>query len=174
MALQTSGANADSYVTLAEIDTYWSNRDYRKNLAGIGWDEAADDAAREAAAREGTQYVEAEFSHRFIAGRLSPTQALWFPTYATYDNFGRVISGSIPSCVKDAVCELALESLSTRLNLPKDRGGGIKSAKVGPIEVEYQADAPAKRTYEFAMQILRPVIRGYGTGSGGRAETRRF
>lgn len=155
MALDVTGSDAESYVSVAEADTYWSNRN------NATWAALSGDVAKEAALREATQFIDAQYRDRFVGHIQSTTQNLEWPRLNAYDRSGRYLNG-IPQAVKDACCELALAALSSRLVPVEERGGQVtrKKVKAGPVESEtvYRDTAPSGRTYDFADRLLSSVL----------------
>jgi hypothetical protein len=148
----------DSYVTLSESNTYWSNRN------NSTWSSASD-ANKEKAIREATQYIDGAYT--FIGVMTSSSQALAFPrsgVYITEGNFrGRSIAGDvIPDQIKSATCELALEALGERLD--PTNNDSIAKVKVDVIEVDYADFAPSKKTFSFVSKLLSGLV---STSSGG-------
>ncbi len=133
---------ANSYVTVAEADTYHSDR------ANAAW--TGEDAAKQAALIKATDYIEQNYQGRWLGTEDSTTQPLSFPR--TID------SGVIPDRLKQAVCVLALESLSNELNPVLDRA--VKREKVDVIEVEYMDNAKAGKSRPAIDGLLRPFIGG--------------
>jgi hypothetical protein len=145
----------DTYLSLTDANTYWSNRN------NADWS-AASTAAKEAALREATQYVDGAFN--FIGDQII-TNVLAWPRYdvrieqgnfagVTYDHL------TIPPQIKNAVAELALEALTARLAPSKERGGLVKREKVDVIEIEYMDFAPSGKSYSFVSMLLKPLTRG--------------
>ncbi len=135
-------AGANSYVTVAYADTY--NTD-RGNAAWTG-----DDAVKEAALIKATDYIEQKYAGRWISTPQSETQDLSWPR--TFD------AGVIPDRLMQAVCVLALESLSDDLNPVQDRA--VKREKVDVIEVEYMDTAQNGKTRPAVDGLLRPYVSG--------------
>lgn len=145
----------DTYLTLADANTYWANR------SNSDW-AAATDATKEKALREATQYIDGAFN--FI-GDQNPNNVLAWPRYnvfVTQGNFAGISfdSVTIPPQIKNATAELALDALSARLAPSADRGGAIKREKVDVIETEYMDFAPSGKVYSFAAMILKPLTTG--------------
>jgi hypothetical protein len=149
----------DSYVTLAEANTYWSARN------NSTWS-AASDANKEKAIREATQYLDGAYS--FIGFMTSFTQPLAFPRNGVViekGNFaGRSVeSSAIPDQVKMATFELALEALGERLE--PTNNDSISKVKVDVIEVDYADFAPSKKTFSFVTKILDGLILSSSNGA---------
>jgi len=144
----------DSYVSLDNADAY-ATAHFTGTLSAT-WS-GADDTTKEAALREATQYLDGKFdwigSH---PGGVS--QVLGWPRNNAVDHEGRHVTG-IPQRVADATVELAGLAISGRLVPASDRGGEIKRAKVGPLEVEYSDQAPVTRSFRFVRQILKGLTR---------------
>lgn len=145
----------DSYISTADADSYWSQRN------NATW-AAASTAAKEAALREATQYLDGAFD--WIGDLQSDTQSLAWPrlnAYITMGPFrGKLVTESYPQKIKDATCELALQALSERLEPVQDRGGDIKRERVGDLEVEYMDGARSTKSFGFARKLLRGYYRG--------------
>jgi len=145
----------DTYLSVADADTYWSNRN------DSVWS-AATDSNKESALREATQYVDGAFN--FIGTQKITNTLAWPRLSATvlHGNFKGVTydSTTIPPQIKDAVAELALEALSARLAPSRERGGAIKREKVDVIEVEYMDFAPSGKSFSFVTMLLKPLLSG--------------
>lgn len=148
----------DTYLSVADADTYWTNR----NNSVWG---AATTAAKEAALREATKYVDGAFN--FVGNQILANVLAWprDGVFIESGNFaGKVYDNvTIPPQVKDAVAELALEALSADLAPTLARGGAVKREKVDVIEVEYMDFAPSGKVYAFASMILKPLTVGTKT-----------
>ena len=148
----------DTYLSVADADTYWSNRN------NADW-AAADNADKEKALRESTQYLDSAYN--FIGTQII-TNVLAWPRYDVFicdGNFAGLSydSTTIPPQIKAAVAELALEALTARLAPSKDRGGLVKREKVDVIEIEYMDFAPSGKSYAFVSGILKPLTVGSST-----------
>jgi hypothetical protein len=148
----------DTYITLTEANTYWSNRN------NSVW-AAASDPAKEAALREATQYVDSAYT--FIGEQILTNVLAWprYNAYVTTGNLKDVFydANTIPPQVKNACAELALSALGGRLIAVKDRGGMVKREKVDVIEIEYSDQAPAGKTYTFVAMLLKGLTVGSST-----------
>ena len=180
MALNSTAgdAAAESYFSIAEADTYFSNRGLTL------W--TGTDAAKEAAARLGTQYLDNNYRNRWVGIRSTQTQALAWPrvdgsrggreqsfgtgfTYPLQDSDGfDIASNVVPAQVKQAAMEAALLALSgTTLEPTLDRGGRIKSIskQVGPLSksITYEDGASARATYTAIDGYLRGLVQSRGS-----------
>ena len=146
----TVGTN--SYISVADADTYFSDRNNSTWSAGSN-------ANKEKALIEATQYIDGAFS--FIGTQKLGNVLAWprHDVIINKGNFKGVIydADTIPPQVKDACCELALQALDASLIEVKDRGGAVKRTKVDVIETEYFDFAASGKSYTFAAMILKPV-----------------
>lgn len=147
---------AESYVTVVEADTYWTDRNNQD------WDDAADEA-KEAALREAQQFLDATYD--WIGTRVLATQELDWPRWVIYDRERRaILHNEIPKYVKQAQMELALQALSGRLLDSQERAGMVLSETVGPLAVTYSQGAPGGRTYPFVDALVSGLINGKSVG----------
>ena len=99
--------NADSYVSVADCDTYHANHSGSTTWSG------ATTANKEKALRLATQYLDAKYERRFVGVRFSLEQSLHWPrSYVQQYDIYSVSKTEVPSELKDACCELALKQLS--------------------------------------------------------------
>lgn len=152
MALDATvgGASSNSYLTLAEADTYFDDR------AITAWTGSTyTDDQKEAALIQATSWIDNTF--QFIGEIDDTTQRLAWPRDAAYDKEGRLVGDTThPEQVKNAVCEAALAYLvEGSLQATTKRGGLIKREKVGDLEVEYMGGAAGATTYPQATAYLK-------------------
>lgn len=156
----TGLANANSYVSQADADTYFANR------ANTVW-AAADNDAKAAALIQATQYLDTRYA--FKGERLTTTQALawprqqspirvpvgiWTDVYAGTDSqFQWPVKR-----VKDATCEAALRALAGPLYA--DQAATVKdSVKVGPITVQKSRERNGGQVrIAIIDDLLRPLL----------------
>lgn len=154
----TGLAAANSYVSVADADTYHGDR------GNDGW--TGTDAVKQAALIKATQFIDGTYA--FIANNaqrdpltgfggplVSNDQALSWPRVNVIDKQNRPITG-VPQKVKDATCELALLALSDDLLPTEDRA--TKREKVGDLEVEYMDSAANHKRYPYVTRLLRDLI----------------
>lgn len=148
MALTTEDgtglADAESYASVSEADTYFSN------LSNASW--TGTDAVKEAALRKATTYLDAVYN--WTGYIYSATQSLNWPRTSVYDKQGRNLAESVPTLVKQATFELALASLSADLLPSINNSNFAKREKVGELEIEYRDDAPTMKQYKFVDALL--------------------
>lgn len=138
MSLTTTpkSASADSYVSVADADTYLTT--YRRYATE--WDDA-DTAAREAVLRWSTNLLDLHVD--WFGYPTTQTQALRFPRVGLVDRDGRNIDqDTIPTLLERATAELALALLQrNRTEEPAALGRGIERLKVDVIEIKIKASA---------------------------------
>lgn len=147
----------DTYITVAEADSYWSDRN------NSTWSDATT-ADKEKALREATAFLDGQYDY---IGEMTDldSQILAWPrsgaliTQGAYK--GRIFDvDEVPQKLKDAQAELALNALSDNLRPVQDRGGNIKREKVDVIEIEYSDFAPSQKTFDFVNLLLRGLTKG--------------
>lgn len=152
--------DADSYVSLAYVDSYNSSRDN-----DASW-EAATDAEKEQAIREATQYLDAEFGTRFVGRRGSKEQALdWPRIYATDRNDYAIDTNEIPARLQQVTAVMAIRAVSETLiadGTTDDTNKVAETIKVGPITVseEFSPSKQTSKIYSLAAKLLSPIIGG--------------
>lgn len=110
---------------------------YHLALGNTSWADRPD--LQESSLVRATQMLDLLYGPKYISRKTTKQQALLFPRLGFYDNNQDFIAGNeIPTAVKNAVCELALEIVTangTEL-LVANPAAGIKSVtqKVGDLE----------------------------------------
>jgi len=148
---------ANSYISLADADTYHSDR------ANTDW-AAATEAERNAALIKATQWLDGRYRSRWVGYRKTDDQTLDWPRYDAYDSDGYYLdSDAVPARIKYAEAEAALAIVDgTDLSPSLDRGGKVKREKVGPIDTEYFDGAPARTV----LTVVSDLVKGYVSGPG--------
>lgn len=144
------GTDSNSYVTLAESETYFENRPFSTD-----WIALTDD--------EKSQYL--IYSTMMIDNMLVPygtiasdTQALNFPREDLYDCNGREIEDDvIPDGIKRAQMEQAIYLFSSGdiTSKPSLLTQGFKSAKVGDLSITVDKLNVANKLADQTMNFLR-------------------
>lgn len=142
----TGKSNAESYISVADADTYHSNRG-NDDWAGLTTSQ------KERLLRIATDYMVAVYRLRWDGYRYVNTQALDWPriyvpvrdicsvnAYPEYVDFDIV-----PVQVQNACAEFALKANSE--TLLEDQSQVTIREKVGPIEVEYDKFSPQFKRY---------------------------
>lgn len=159
--ITTPGAiDADSYASLTFADAWHAMRGH------TAW-AAATVAAREAAKRRSTLWLDARFRRRFPG---SPTfgrdQALEWPRIDARDCYGRKISSTIiPVEVMKADAEAALYELEEPgmlmpVNAPATQEQVEKSITAGPVSITYADSATSGGTGGAAPAPHIPAVIG--------------
>lgn len=147
-------AGTDVYADLAEADAYFVDRDV------AAWP-AATVAAREAALRRATAYLDGRY--RWVGILAVASQPLGWPRLSAWDSEGRPLD-SIPTRLKQACAELALIALGEDLAPPAERGGRVLSEQVGPVSLRYAADAPSGRAFPYVDLLLKGLFQEDASG----------
>ena len=160
----TGLANAESYASVAEADTYHTAR------GNTGW-EAVDD--KEAALRKATDYMLQTYSMRWVGDRATNTQALdWPRTDATRKNVttgqgwyqDTYSSTIVPTEVKRACAELALKAATASLS--EDLGPEVSAESVsGAVSVTYAQGSRRTIKYSAVDGILMPALKDGGSSA---------
>lgn len=145
----TGLADAESYITVAELKSFCTSRGY--SLAG------SSDTVLEQRLRQAATYIDTIL--RYKGSKLSSGQALEFPRESLTDDAGLAVAG-VPRRVKQAAGELAYKALAEALYQDLERGGKVVSESVGPISTTYADDAPGGKVWTLAHNLLAPYVRG--------------
>lgn len=129
--------SANSYISVADADAYFAER------GNAAW-AALDNAAKEVALIQGTEFIDLRWGQKLKGGQVSTEQALAFPRSGVYSAQGALYSAdSVPRRVALACCEYALQSTAGALyGTPAAPSSGEvkkKKVQVGPVvtETEY-------------------------------------
>jgi len=157
----TGLANAESYVSVVDANTYHSN------YGNDTWTDL-DTAVKEQLLRKATDYMVAQYRLQYAGYRRYSTQSLdWprlyvplidslsanvFPQYVDFD--------IVPVTVKNACAELALKAYTAILM--QDLTQGVIREKVDVIEVEYDKFSPQQTRYEQIDAMLSVFFKQQG------------
>lgn len=157
-------ANATSYASEAETDTYFTDHG-----APVSWT-GATTSAKETALMLATQYIDNRFQQRWKGQKSGNVQALDWPRgwVSDYDGYA-VDSASVPKQVKDAAAEAALRSIDDGAldpDVQADAGVISQRDKVGPLETEthfasggiVDTAGDAVTTYRIIDRILSELL----------------
>jgi hypothetical protein len=154
-----ASASANSYVTVAEVDTFCSN------YGLTSWATLAT-ANKESAIIRGMSFIE---TFNFKGYKTSVDNPLEWPRACVYDdNPGNYIAGievyinEIPKGLKRAVCRAAYEESEEQDVLQQSADVGIKRQKVDVIEIEYEGRNPAQTVYPVIKGFLKNLIEDSG------------
>lgn len=163
----TGLAGAETYLSVADADSYHAS------LGQTAW--TGTDAAKEAALRKGSRYLDARYQRLWNGQRVNGRdQGLMWPRYSATDVEGwPVASDAVPVEVERAAAEAALRELEDPGSLSPDvtnsAGGTVIREKVGPLEVEYAEGSTGRLRplVQVLDDILAPLLGGGATGSFG-------
>jgi hypothetical protein len=159
MALETEDgtakANAESLITVADADTYFTGRGIT-NWATLSTTE------KEQALRRATDFMEQAYGQKWKGERTTHTQALSWPRYEVCANGFDVDSDVVPVAVQRACAEMALRAAAGEL--APDVGRLAKREKVDVIETEYESGALPYVRYRTVDNLLGPYLEG-GNGA---------
>jgi len=144
----TGKSDAQSYVSSSDIATY-------AQLYGLTPPASANPAIMQA-----MRFIEGMYFDRWIGIKKTEEQALAWPrAYAVRRDGYSISESTIPQCLKDAVCALALKVTDGEDLLPKfTRSDVALEEQVGPLRVKYAAGAPAIAIYRDIEAILIPIV----------------
>lgn len=152
--------DANSYVSVADCDTYHSNHSGSTTWSG------ATTANKEKALRLATQYLDAKYERRWIGVRFSLEQRLHWPrSYVEQYDIYTISTTTIPRELKDACCELALKQLSdTDLAPDITNPGNIAEEEVSAGSVssrtKYVGGGKSQtKSYTLVRHLLQPLLR---------------
>jgi hypothetical protein len=157
-------AGAESYISVADADTYHANR------ANTAWDSVDD---KEAALRKATDYMVQMYRQRWKGFRKTSTQPLDWPRslvalepavdgmdgteYFTGAAFTYIVpNDTVPTEVKNACAEFALRAAVGELAADVDRLAS--SEKIGPITITYEPLATPLKRYVAIEALLGPFL----------------
>lgn len=126
-------ANAESYASVVEADTYHAS------LGNTAWAASTvTNEAKEIALRQATQYLDRVYGRRFKGERYTKTQALRWPREDVEDPEGDELTPTtLPPALKSACIELALRALAADLvpDIAAPATIANESVSVGPISL---------------------------------------
>lgn len=138
--------------------TYASPTDLNAYATARGLSIPADNDSRERLLIKAMDFLELQES-RFQGSRVSGDQALAWPRYGVTLNGFTVADDSIPTTLKNALCQLAVDANSLDL-MPNGTGRSIIRQKVDVIETEYEPTGSGSVQPELnkAMAFLSPLF----------------
>ena len=140
----TGLSNADSFVSVAYADTYFTTR-------GVtAWDSFTD---KESRLIKATDYIEAVYSEAWKGTTLNDTQSLSFP---------RIIDDATvyPDRLLKAVCELAYKANSGDLLVDVEQR--TIEEKIDVITVKYAEYSDQKTQYSMVYGLISPYLMSSG------------
>jgi hypothetical protein len=169
----TGKTDANTYVSRADATSHLEG-----HLYATGWT-GATDANKDAALAMATRIIDAGMN--FNGAKTEQAQALQWPRYQcinsdagdlqglSVENGTLQLSGyyydanEIPKCLKDATCEMALFLLRSDRTADHD-GVGLRSARIGPLEVAFSKGDTRTILPEVVQMFLSKL--GYVVGRG--------
>ena len=140
----TGLSNAQSYISVADFQAYWTAR-------GMDYT-GEDDETIEIWLILATKYADANYNWD---GMIATTdQSLNIPRVNWYDKQGRDLNYMVPSFIKYGVCELA--AIRQADNFETTATTGVKSESYGPVSITYSGDGGSSKViYTTAMSYFR-------------------
>jgi hypothetical protein len=159
------GASSNSYVTLAQAESYFDDRinsavngNWETTSAGV----ARTDAEKSAALVTATRRIDEE---QFVGYKVSTTQALKFPrTNVTDEDGNYFLTTAIPEPVKQATYLTALELLRADF-LQEDYMGNFSYFQSGAVQIKQFTQTSTGKLPAEARRLLRYLML---SGGGGR------
>lgn len=148
----TGLATAESYISVADADAHHTA------MGNDDW--TGTEAAKEAALRRATAYMEQAYRTRWKGTKLLRSQALSWPRYGAEADGYVLESTIVPADVATACADLALRALTADLNADLTRA--VIREKVGPLETEYSPHSSEAVRYRGVDMALAPYLKGSG------------
>ena len=159
----TAKTDAESFISVADADTYFTNR------GNATW-AALTTAQKEQALRKATDYMEAMYRARWKGYVKTATQALAWPRSFVYlepfvvgavGAYPYLVSDTtVPDIVKHACAELAVKASAAEL--APDLEVAVTREKIDVIEVEYDVNALPYKQYRLVDRLLSRYLVGSG------------
>ena len=155
-------SDADSYISVADADTY--NTNHSNSADWIG----ASTADKEKALRLATQSLNLKYRSRWKGLKVEQVNALDWPRTGVQDGSGFAVeSDSIPQNILDAECELALREVQgDELIADRSKTGSEKKTliKAGPITkaVEYVGGSSKQKQWPIVDLLVQQYIDASG------------
>lgn len=149
----TAKADAESYLSVTDADSYFANRGYTL-WATMSTNE------KEQALRRSADYMKAAYGPRWLGYRVSASQALDWPRSGVVARGFSIPADAIPAEVKNACAELAFKAAGG--DLAPDIGQRAVREKVDVIEVEYDRYSPQFTQFRAVDNMLAPFLSDLG------------
>lgn len=153
----TGLANATSLVSVAEADTYFSDR------GGVAWAALDDTTDKQPALVVASEFVSTAFE--FVGSKVSTTQALAWPR----DAYG------VPNAIKAAVYRVAFEVAVNSVDLFAAVSGPdlVEKVKAGSVEITFGDQAlnlanDGRPSFPWLNSLMGPYLASGGAGSFSR------
>jgi hypothetical protein len=151
--------DSDSFVSLEDVRTFAASR---------GKSVSEDDTVLEGEIRLAHDYL-ASLEDRLQGTRSIDGQSLPYPRECVYLYGVRQDDDVIPLAVKNAICQIVIESETTELLATSD-GKAVTEETVGPITTKYALSGTASTTPVLPRveNFLRPLMRSFSALSSVR------
>ena len=161
-------ATANSYVTLAEADTY-----FETVPSSTQWDNKTDDKKNRALI-SATRWID---TLNFYGDRCDADQALSWPRNNYHVDRVELSCSAIPNDIKYATYELAnaLANDTDAVTGNTGTGGLYEKVKLGDLEVQYNTDSQAVGTVNNIFDVypwLQSYLGAYCLGGSGSYQVR--
>jgi len=147
-------AGADAYISAEDATAYHAAR------GNTAWAALSADEMDQHI-RKATDYMVQVYSLRWKGDRVTATQALDWPREGVEVYGFEIDSDVLPEAVANACAELALRASAG--DLTPDVTRRTLREKVGPIEVEYDPNAPTLPDYQAIDNMLAPYLDNSGS-----------
>lgn len=158
---------ANTYISEADADAYFADRNWGTSSLAQTWDDATS-ANKIVALINSWQYIDNWFT--FLGCRLTEDQNTEWPRSGVYSECGKYLIEGIPTDLTYAQCEYAVRALSGPLvpDITYDSNKTITKLKqkVGPIETDTTYGGNGyitSRVYPEADALLNQYLQSTGT-----------
>ena len=163
-----SSASANSYVTLAEANTY-----FETVPSSATWDDKTDDQKNRSLI-SATRWID---SLNFYGDRCDNDQALKWPRNNYHVDNVELVCSAIPADIKYATCELARALANDTDAITGTTGdtGLYEQVKLGEMEVKYNTKSQATGTVNNVFDVypwLQSYLGAYCLGGSGSYQVR--
>lgn len=163
-----SSASANSYVTLAEANTYFETVPDSST-----WDDKTDDQKNRSLISS-TRWID---SLNFYGDRCDTSQALSWPRNNYHVDRVELTCSAIPADIKYAVYELARALVNDTNSITGNTGdtGLFEEVKLGELEVKYNTSSQATGTVNNVFDVypwLQSYLGAYSLGGSGSYQVR--
>lgn len=157
--------DAESFVSVADADTYFTNRGDPSEWSSLSV------AEKEANLRVAAEYLKNEYAGSWKGSLFDKDQRLPFPRLNLY-NAENILIEDVPTEIIDANCELALLNVnnSLRVGIVNDKNVKSRSVRVDTIseEVEFVGASNTKPVYPYILSMISQYLKaGSISGTGG-------
>lgn len=154
----TGLANADSLVSVSQIDAYSAAHYESTHVLSIAW-AALISGNKDIKARQGYAWMEEHLGRSWRGVRASDTQALDWPRADVEDIDGNALDNDeIPNAVQNLQCEMSMRAAyeDIRPDLDEDAAKTQEAVSVGSLSVStsYMGGATGEKDYVFARRMV--------------------